>query len=104
MSRDSFPFDLPSLLRALDGDAEIDRVPVDEAEQLEPGVVRLRGRGRHFSAEARWSRREAPRSNDVQHDDVERNDVERWDVALSVTLAAEVASGIDAGGGRHGPA
>ena len=68
---DVLPVDVPWLVRAMDGDAEIDVVPVEECEAVDDGF-RLTGRGRRFAAAARWTRAATM--------------VERWDVDLDVTL------------------
>jgi hypothetical protein len=68
---DALPVDMPWLIRVLDGDVEIDVVPIEGCEPVGDGF-RVSGRGRRFDAAARWRR--APTA------------VERWDVDLDVTL------------------
>jgi hypothetical protein len=78
----ALPFDLPSIVRVLDGAAEVDIVPVRTTEPLDDlGDVRLAGAGARFAAVGRWRRR--------------HGSLERWDVELEVTLTAGPA--LDAG-------
>src|SRR5215207_762563 len=81
-----FPFRLPNLARAFDGEAEIDVVPVASIRRVDGAAgqvaFELSGRGARFAADALWTRREGP--------------VERWDVEMQVTLVADAAAA-DAG-------
>jgi len=75
------PFDLPFLVKALDGDRVVDVVPVSTITPLQNDAgIAVAGRGDRFAAEGRWLRRRPARPP---------RGLVRWDVELEVTLVAD---------------
>jgi hypothetical protein len=77
------PFELPLMIRALDGDADVDAFRVAPAREPDGrDGVEVSGRGRCFAAHGRWRRRDGA--------------LDRWDVELDVrsTATAAVEAGL----------